>query len=347
MAATRVTRRPRLRRTDPLRHHSGRAASASSPSGLTPGPSASAWATSTCRHLTRSGMPPGGDAGDLRHGLDRFARGEVALVSGPVGRAPARRRPPAARSSRASCPPASRVPTAAGRPRAGEVVQRRERRAVGQPRSGLHDVRRCRRGSGAPPDVRRGARGPAARPTASRSAAVDPGRTRGQSVPAVAARRLALCHRSVNHGAARRPRPAPRHHAVVGRHLVGTEHDVRRLPRHHVVQPLAGLRLDVGRVGPPLATSAQLGDPLLLLGRPRRAARRCRCAGRGTPAAGRQRDREQADDEREHRCPTGEAGPVAGARPPHARAPRGRVGWTVAGRRCPQPPCRGKAARPA
>ena len=31
---------------------------ASSPSGLTPGPPASAWPTRACRHLTRSGMPP-------------------------------------------------------------------------------------------------------------------------------------------------------------------------------------------------------------------------------------------------------------------------------------------------
>src|SRR5690606_34925285 len=33
-------------------------ANASSPSGLTPGPFASECAISTCRHLTRSGMPP-------------------------------------------------------------------------------------------------------------------------------------------------------------------------------------------------------------------------------------------------------------------------------------------------
>ena len=41
----------------PAVHH-GIRASASSPSGLTPGPAASACATSTCRHLTRFGMPP-------------------------------------------------------------------------------------------------------------------------------------------------------------------------------------------------------------------------------------------------------------------------------------------------
>ena len=43
---------------DPAAHHCGSAASASSPSGLTPGPAASEWPTSTCRHLTRVGMPP-------------------------------------------------------------------------------------------------------------------------------------------------------------------------------------------------------------------------------------------------------------------------------------------------
>ncbi|MFB9074303.1 hypothetical protein ACFFX0_25145 [Citricoccus parietis] len=32
--------------------------SASSPRGFTPGPAASEWPTRTCRHLTRSGMPP-------------------------------------------------------------------------------------------------------------------------------------------------------------------------------------------------------------------------------------------------------------------------------------------------
>ncbi|CAM5356841.1 hypothetical protein SCYAM73S_05427 [Streptomyces cyaneofuscatus] len=42
----------------PLAHHSGSIAMASSPSGFTPGPAASEWPTRTCRHFTRSGMPP-------------------------------------------------------------------------------------------------------------------------------------------------------------------------------------------------------------------------------------------------------------------------------------------------
>ncbi len=42
----------------PAAHQSPSASSTSSPSGLTPGPWASAWPASTCRHLTRSGIPP-------------------------------------------------------------------------------------------------------------------------------------------------------------------------------------------------------------------------------------------------------------------------------------------------
>jgi membrane-associated phospholipid phosphatase len=41
----------------PGRHHSPRASSASRPKGFT-SPPASSWATSACRHFTRSGMPP-------------------------------------------------------------------------------------------------------------------------------------------------------------------------------------------------------------------------------------------------------------------------------------------------
>ena len=41
----------------PARHHSPTASSASRPNGFTP-PTASSWATSACRHFTRSGIPP-------------------------------------------------------------------------------------------------------------------------------------------------------------------------------------------------------------------------------------------------------------------------------------------------
>src|SRR5699024_9582673 len=40
------------------RHHSPTRRKASSPSGLVPGPRARLWATNTCKHLTRDGMPP-------------------------------------------------------------------------------------------------------------------------------------------------------------------------------------------------------------------------------------------------------------------------------------------------
>ena len=42
----------------PFDHHFGSSSSASSPKGLTPGPAASACATSACRHFTRVGIPP-------------------------------------------------------------------------------------------------------------------------------------------------------------------------------------------------------------------------------------------------------------------------------------------------
>src|SRR5450756_1359954 len=42
----------------PAAHQLPRASSASSPRGLTPGPTAREWPTSTCRHLTRRGIPP-------------------------------------------------------------------------------------------------------------------------------------------------------------------------------------------------------------------------------------------------------------------------------------------------
>ena len=109
-------------------------ASASSPSGLTPGPAASACPTRTCRHLTRVGMPPGRDAGDLRHVPELLAPGEVVLVRagvprGEVGvlvepRGPLRMRPPA-----------SSVLTAATAARGGQVVRRRERCPVVEARA--------------------------------------------------------------------------------------------------------------------------------------------------------------------------------------------------------------------
>ena len=66
----------------PAAHQSPSRSSTSSPSGFTPRPWASAWPASTCRHLTRSGMPPAempAISGDL---ADRGPGGEVGLVRG-------------------------------------------------------------------------------------------------------------------------------------------------------------------------------------------------------------------------------------------------------------------------
>ena len=183
---------------DPLRHHSGRAASASSPSGLAPGPSASGvghqhvQALDPVRHAAR------GHAGDLRHRLDRLAGGEVALVSRPVGRGQVGVRPE----------PLSHLPHGAAglegadrprRLRAGEVVERRERRAVREPRRGLDHVRRP-----AGTAVRHATY--ASRRTAELSA--DGVEVRGvdlvghrQPLPGRRPAASTLCHRSANHGA--------------------------------------------------------------------------------------------------------------------------------------------------
>ena len=57
----------------------------SSPSGLTPGPAASAWASSACRHFTRSGIPPALTPAISATSTQRGAVGEIALVRGAVG----------------------------------------------------------------------------------------------------------------------------------------------------------------------------------------------------------------------------------------------------------------------
>ena len=118
--------------------------------GSRPRPCASDWAASTCRHLTRSGMPPA----------------EMPSISGTSPRLGAARRGSArararyaAASSGSSAEPVLHLlhqPRALERadprrrPRAGQVVGRRERRAVRQPRLGGRRRRGCRTGSGAP-----------------------------------------------------------------------------------------------------------------------------------------------------------------------------------------------------
>ena len=99
------------------------------------GPTASECATSTCRHLTRSGIPPALTACRV---VDRVAH----RAGTPRGRPGTR-----AASSGSSASRCGHLPHHAGRLHpahcgvqhgAGQVVQRRERGAVGQPGRGLH-----------------------------------------------------------------------------------------------------------------------------------------------------------------------------------------------------------------
>ena len=134
------------RRTGPAAQNSPSASSTSSPSGLTPRPWASDWPASTCRHLTRSGMPPA-EMPSISGTCPIASRGlEVALVRGAVGRRRGRGRRRAARSS----PPSAREPSSVADQRggagAGQVEGRRERGAVGQPRLGGRRRRGCRSG---------------------------------------------------------------------------------------------------------------------------------------------------------------------------------------------------------
>ncbi len=141
IAATRVVTTRSSRVHGPAAPQSGSSASASSPNGFTPGPAASAWPTSTCRHFTRSGMPPAVmpsisvdvlDRLARRRGSPRARRGRPRASSGSVGE------PVLHLAHRAAG--LERADEARGA-RAGQVVERRERRAVGQPRLGLDDVR--------------------------------------------------------------------------------------------------------------------------------------------------------------------------------------------------------------
>ena len=179
----------------PAVHQAGSAASASSPSGFTPGPAAREWATSTCRHLTRSGIPPAETPAISGTSPRRtaaqvvlvgrtVARGEVAVLAEPLGHLPHH----TARLQR---------PDGAGRARTGEVEGRRERGAVLEPgrvvtTSGRPHGQRC-----ATAAVPRAGRPSWAR-TASRSCACDrlarPGR-HGIGVPARSQRRRRLRRR--------------------------------------------------------------------------------------------------------------------------------------------------------
>ena len=224
------------------------------------------------------GHPARGHAGDLGHHLDRLPRGEIALVCRAVGsRQVGVGREPLGHLAHhaAGLERADR----AGRLGAGQVVERRERAC--RPAAAGRSRPRPATPQGQRWATRRTPRGsrPSCSPTArGRRPWRSAGRTRGvghvSSLPAAST----LCHRSVNHGLRSTSARQLAHHAVGGRRLVGTEDDVRRLPRHHVVQPLPRLGLDVGRVVPPGPRLLQLRDPLLLLGDLGAQVRRCRCA---------------------------------------------------------------------
>ena len=123
IAATRVTAAPPSATHGPARPPAVHPGDAASPNGFTPGPAASAWATSTCRHLTRSGMPPA---------LARVGSSSCASRrrGSPRARLGTRRPAPGRPSDRPATRASARRPRA-GRwrrpPRAGQVVQRRER----------------------------------------------------------------------------------------------------------------------------------------------------------------------------------------------------------------------------
>ena len=327
-AATRVTARPRRRRTGRAAHQSGSSASASSPSGLTPGPAASAWPTSTCRHFTRSGMPPARDAVDLRDvepDLGARVGGEVVLVRGR-GSAPRRSSSvaPAARCISRISPDDSSVldrrRSRAGRSgsRASGTACRPSSRGAVSTTSGAPHGQRC-----ATPRTPRGGRP---------SWACDRGDV-GRRLAIVGASITSLasdgCVRRRRRRARRPPATEPHsfaNHASSARddgllrrrrgRLVRAEHDVAGLARHDEVQPRAGLRLDVGRVLPAAACAALS------------AATRCSCCGGARAQLGEvgplREVRAQRHDRREHQ---------RGERRARARRP-GRSAATGAARRC-------------
>ena len=73
----------------PAAHQSPSRSSTSSPSGFTPRPWASDWPASTCRHLTRSGMPPAempSISGTSGRGCGRARRAPRGSARAPRGR---------------------------------------------------------------------------------------------------------------------------------------------------------------------------------------------------------------------------------------------------------------------
>ena len=156
----------------PSAHHAPSRSSTSSPSGLTPGPAASAWAASTCRHLTRSGIPPAETPAISGTSPSSARCGEVGLVRRAVRRGEVGVVGAAAPPSRASVPSPRACRSA--RPRAGRSGSRSSGTACRRAAAARWRPRRAgRTGSGARPRGCRAEAGPSWASTAARSAAVD------------------------------------------------------------------------------------------------------------------------------------------------------------------------------
>ena len=140
--------------------------SASSPSGLTPGPGGQRVRDEDVQALDPGRHAAGGDPVDLGHVAELGAAREVVVVRGSVALARDRRRASSRSVISFITPGVSRVLDRApvSRGQVG-VVRRRERRAVGQPGLGARRRRARRTGSGARP---RRPRGPGARAGARR-----------------------------------------------------------------------------------------------------------------------------------------------------------------------------------
>ena len=247
-------------------------ASASSPSGFTPGPLASECAISTCRHFTRSGMPPPENvvpsdsiaSRSARYDscARRYAAASSRVLAQPLGHLPHQPR---------GLQPARRR----RQRRMRQVVQRRKRCSVRQSRSRLDDTRAHRSGIGRRSRARRGARGQAgARPHRDPPAQPPggvalPGTIGGTGAAGTGGTVVGDIVRGVGDGVPQRGVPrlarprgldflspaagstAPR---TAELHL---ERDVARLDE---AEPLAGLRRNVGRVSQFRLPLLQLGD---------------------------------------------------------------------------------------
>ena len=279
---------------------------ASRPSGLAPG-TASSCATSACRHLTRSGMPPalGVPAGAARR--PRPGRlvppGQVVAVGRQVGLRAARARQPAAAPSPAS----ARRPRAGSprRPRAGRSGSRGWGTGCRRAAAGPSPRRQAgRTGSGARP--RSSPRG--SRPSCSATAAAS-GRD-GTAGPGHLAGALSAC--CTDSTAARtRARPGRVAAAVFAWAAAAVDDHVAGLARQAHVQLVLRLLLHVGVAAAAaccsLLRAAELGRDRLPLG-----LQLVDLPALGDVLAHRvgQAQRDRAEHHGQHRSPAGQPGPV-------------------------------------